>query len=126
MIAGNTYFKLRCLTGKDQSAINEFGYELAIIFINSIEKDKEMIAHIERSKPFWNWWRRQLVQLSGEFLNIEGIEWTKYRKESVWESYKSFCRMMKVSSHGLKSFEYLAAEMLQPEYKKGKEKVINH
>lgn len=100
---------IRNVTGMSQEDYNRLEYEAGQEFLEMMEGDNPaLLAHLERSYQYWNWWRRQFWRLCREFINRNGIEiCRRTNKDFVRERLESYCRIVKISDYGVTSYGHL-------------------
>lgn len=117
---------IRGLTGMNQEEYNQMEYQAGREFLELMESDNpELMAYLERSYIFWNWWRRQFWRLGREFINRNGIEACRATSQNiVREKLEAYCSIVKVSDYGVSSYSYLVTEAQRT--LKGKQQKSNH
>lgn len=105
---------IRYYTGISQEKYSELVYECGVRFINMVEEDQRVIAQLERSTIFWNWYKRQFEILTKEFIDINGIDNIQhYSSARVREVYERYVRKLPISTSAKYSYLYLVTEVLR-------------
>lgn len=97
---------IRSLAGISPEKFNHIEYEVGQAFLELMESDQpEVLAFMESSKFYWDWWRNQFDALTREFIGVCGLEELRQCAPNyVLERFELYVRTIQISNTGMAGY----------------------